>query len=137
MEAARRKRHHPAGAIEGGAARVARLDRKKGSNPGDSSSWSPPVAHDLQPLNQKPIETSMDLRKGIADKEGDIPERTRYANGGGIRIKASHKGELHRDLGVPAGEKIPAAKMEKAKAGASPAEKKRIVFAENAKHWDH
>jgi len=38
-------------------------------------------------------------------------------------------------LGVPAGEKIPEAKMEKAKKSASPAEKKRITFAENASKW--
>ena len=50
-------------------------------------------------------------------------------------IKPSHKGLLHKDLGVPAGKKIPVKKMEKAKKNASPAEKKRIVFAENAKKW--
>jgi len=50
-------------------------------------------------------------------------------------IKPSHKGLLHKDLGVPKGEKIPVKKMEKAKKNASPAEKKRIVFAENAKKW--
>ena len=50
-------------------------------------------------------------------------------------IKPSHKGLLQKDLGVPAGQKIPVKKMEKAKKNASPAEKKRIVFAENAKKW--
>lgn len=60
---------------------------------------------------------------------------TKRADGGGIHIKASHKGLLHKDLGVPEGEKIPAAKMERAKADASPAERKRITFAENARHW--
>lgn len=59
------------------------------------------------------------------------------AKGGGIHIKKSHEGLLHKDLGVAQGKPIPAAKMEKAKAHASPAEKKRIVFAENAKHWHH
>ena len=52
-----------------------------------------------------------------------------------IAIKPSHKGELHKELGVPQGKKIPVKKMEAAKANASPAEKKRIVFAENAKKW--
>ena len=50
-------------------------------------------------------------------------------------IKPSHKGLLHKDLGVPKGKKIPEKKLEKAKKNASPAEKKRIVFAENAKKW--
>lgn len=53
----------------------------------------------------------------------------------GIHIKKSHKGELHRDLGVPQGEPIPESKLEAAKANASPAEMKRIVFAENAKSF--
>lgn len=42
---------------------------------------------------------------------------------------------LHSELGVPAGEKIPAGKLEAAKAHAGPAERKRITFAENAKKW--
>ncbi len=54
-----------------------------------------------------------------------------------IKIKPSHKGMLHADLGVPAGEKIPAGKLEKASHSSDPAEKKRAVFAENAKKWKH
>lgn len=38
----------------------------------------------------------------------------RWAQGA---FKASHKGRLHRALGVPEGEKIPAAKMRAALAG--------------------
>lgn len=53
-----------------------------------------------------------------------------------IAIKPANKGKLHEDLGVPKGEKIPTKKMEAAKKNASPAEKKRIVFAENAKKWN-
>jgi hypothetical protein len=59
------------------------------------------------------------------------------ARGGGIDIKPSHKGRLHRDLGVAAGKPIPTAKLEKAKKDADPAEKKRIVFAENARRWNN
>ncbi len=55
----------------------------------------------------------------------------------GIHIKESHKGLLHEELGVSEGEKIPASKIEKAKKNASPAEMKRITFAENAKKWKH
>jgi hypothetical protein len=54
---------------------------------------------------------------------------------GGIQIKKSHKGELHKDLGVPAGHKIPAEKLAKAAKSKDPAVKKRAVFAENAKKW--
>ena len=52
-----------------------------------------------------------------------------------IRIKPSHKGELHKELGVKVGKKIPAKKLEEAKKDASPKEKKQIQFAENAKKW--
>ncbi|MGH7749609.1 MAG: hypothetical protein ACREQ5_33310 [Candidatus Dormibacteria bacterium] len=53
----------------------------------------------------------------------------------GIHIKESHKGKLHAELGVAASKKIPAGKLATAKKNASPAEKKRIVFAQNAKKW--
>lgn len=76
----------------------------------------------------KPPET-----KAVDDRSA---ENLRAA-GGSIHIKPSHRGMLHRELGVPPGEKIPAAKMEAAKAHASPAERKRITFAENAKKWNH
>jgi hypothetical protein len=56
---------------------------------------------------------------------------------GGIHIKESHKGLLHKDLGVPSGKPIPEKKLEKAEKSKSAAVRKRAVFAENAKHWKH
>lgn len=47
------------------------------------------------------------------------------------------KGALHKDLGVPEGKPIPAGKLEKAAHSSDPLEKKRAVFAENAKKWNH
>lgn len=49
-------------------------------------------------------------------------------------IKPSHKGLLHKKLGVPQGEKIPAKKLEQAKHSKSPAERKEATFAENFGH---
>ena len=60
-----------------------------------------------------------------------------HAAGGGIHIKASHKGLLHKELGVPEGKPIPAAKLAKAKNSSDPAERKRATFAANAKKWHH
>ena len=51
-----------------------------------------------------------------------------------VKIKPSHKGELHRDLGVPQGEKIPQRKLEQARHSENPAVRKRAVFAENFGH---
>jgi hypothetical protein len=52
-----------------------------------------------------------------------------------IRIKPSHKGLLHKKLGVAQGKPIPAAKVEKAENSKSPALRKEAQFAENAKKW--
>ncbi len=54
-----------------------------------------------------------------------------------IKIKPSHKGLLHKDLGVKPGKKIPTDKLKKAEKSSNPAERKRAVFAENAKKWNH
>lgn len=60
-----------------------------------------------------------------------------YKSGGGIHIKPSHKGLLHKSLGIAAGSPIPAKALSKAKNSSSAAVRKRAVFAENAKHWHH
>jgi hypothetical protein len=54
-----------------------------------------------------------------------------------IHIKPSHKGLLHKNLGVPAGKPIPESKVRAAEHSKDPAVRKRAVFAENAKHWKH
>lgn len=45
-----------------------------------------------------------------------------------------HKGALHRNLGVPVGQKIPAAKMAKAAATGSPKVKKEVALARTLNH---
>ncbi len=54
-----------------------------------------------------------------------------------IHIKPSHKGLLHKALGVPQGEKIPLSAIAKAKRSKSPAMRKRATFAMNARHFSH
>lgn len=54
-----------------------------------------------------------------------------------IHIKPSHAGLLHRDLGVPQGQPIPASKLQSAEHSSDPAVRRRAVFAENAKGFDH
>ena len=58
-------------------------------------------------------------------------------SGGGIHVKKSHQGLLHKNLGVAKGEPIPAKKLAKAEHSSDPKVRKRAVFAENAKHWHH
>lgn len=66
---------------------------------------------------------------------GSIP----HLAGGGkntIHIKESKKGSLHRALGIPQGEKIPASRLQD-KPGDSPEMKKKKLFARNSKKWSH
>jgi len=48
-----------------------------------------------------------------------------------VKIKPSHKGLLHKKLGVPEGEKIPPEKVAAAKNSSSPALRKEATFAQN------
>lgn len=59
------------------------------------------------------------------------------AKGSGIHINPAHKGDLHRKLGVPEGQKIPDAKLQAAKNSPNPATRKQANFAINAKHFNH
>lgn len=49
-------------------------------------------------------------------------------------IKPSHRGLLHKKLGVPQGQKIPEAKIVAAKESKSPALRKEATFAQNFGH---
>lgn len=54
-----------------------------------------------------------------------------------INIKPSHKGLLHEDLGVPADQPIPTAKLNEARTSTNPAVRRRVIFAQNAKKFNH
>lgn len=54
-----------------------------------------------------------------------------------IMIKPSHKGLLHKKLGVPQGQKIPQARIDKAAKSKSPALRKEADFAKIAKKFQH
>ena len=54
-----------------------------------------------------------------------------------IKIKASHKGKLHKALGVKKGKKLTSAEISKAKNSKNPKVRKEATFAANAKKWKH
>lgn len=54
-----------------------------------------------------------------------------------LSIHIKRPGQLHRDLGVKQGEKIPAYKLAAAKNSKDPVVRKRASFAFNAKKWNH
>jgi hypothetical protein len=52
-----------------------------------------------------------------------------------IQIKPSRVGSLHRALGVPQGQKIPASKIAAAAKSSNPNLRKKANFAKNAASW--
>lgn len=54
-----------------------------------------------------------------------------------IKIKPSHKGLLHEDLGVPEGKKLTQAELNKGLHSEDPKVRSRTHFALNARKWDH
>lgn len=56
---------------------------------------------------------------------------------GGISLKKSHAGRLHKALGVAPTKKIPLATLLKAKRSKSAAVRKEATFAVNARKWKH
>lgn len=56
-----------------------------------------------------------------------------YASGGWIKGAIKHPGALHRELHVPEGEKIPAAKLAKAAHSENPKLRRRAVLAKTLK----
>lgn len=63
-----------------------------------------------------------------------------YARGGGskwIQGAIKHPGALHRSLGVPQGEKIPAAKLAKAEHSSNPTLRRRATLAKTLKGMKH
>lgn len=61
---------------------------------------------------------------------------TKVAKKNGKLVLHLKKNALHEDLGVPAGEKIPASKLA-VKSTDTPLEVKRKTFAKNAAKWHH
>ncbi len=102
----------------------------------DDIGSSEPDDEGQEDQNKKPPQKK---KKG-GKVDGAMPKQRldkRSRGGSGIHIKPSHKGLLHKDLGVKSSKPIPEAKLEKAKNSSDPAVRKRATFAENAKHWKH
>jgi len=54
-----------------------------------------------------------------------------------IEIKPSHKGLLHKNLGVPQGQKLSAHELNVAANSHDPKVRERANFAIQAKKWNH
>lgn len=54
-----------------------------------------------------------------------------------IRIKPSHKGDLHKALGIPQDKPIPEAKLDAAKRSSNAHVREMATFAKNARGFKH
>jgi hypothetical protein len=54
-----------------------------------------------------------------------------------ILIKTKNRGKLRRKMGIPAGQPIPAGRLQEELHSKSEATRKEAQFAENAKGWNH
>jgi uncharacterized protein YdaT len=86
------------------------------------------------------------LGKGYSDASAirignSVGDKALSHEGGGavsghwIKGAIKHPGALHRDLGVPEGEKIPAAKLKAAEHSDNPKTRKRAQLADTMKHF--
>lgn len=66
-----------------------------------------------------------------------VKDEKAYEKKASINIKPSHKGLLHKNMGVAASKPLSTGSLKAAESHAGPAEKKRIVFALNAKKFKH
>lgn len=73
---------------------------------------------------------------GLADTDMDEPS-DKKSSGKWIAGAIKHPGALHRELGVPAGKKIPAAKLAKAAHSNNPTLRRRVRFAKELKSFHH
>jgi hypothetical protein len=93
--------------------------------------------------NTRDFKDVFEYKKGgcvgeYADGE-DVIEGVPHKKGMDIKIK--HPGALHKELGIPENKKIPTKKIDselsKAKKDDDTTLEKRLVFAKNARKWNH
>ena len=62
-------------------------------------------------------------------KGGRVPKKEFHPGG--------HKGKLHREMGIPESETIPAAKLEAATHSSNPEKRRDAIRAKTMKSWNH
>lgn len=75
-------------------------------------------------------------RGGSVHGEAAKERPDRRARGGGFH-PGGEKGKLHREIGVPVGEKIPAEKLAAAKRSDNPEIRRDAIRAATMKKWHH
>lgn len=140
----RAKRH----GVEGAGAK-ARMDRPKRARGGSIRDEFNAAVNDQParpPIREPGPLPAVHNREAGADEPHEMAEPKKgWADGqprkSGGRAKGFHpggeKGKLHREIGVPAGEKIPAEKLAEAKRSRNPEIRRDAIRAATMKKWDH
>lgn len=153
-----RRKFKRGGKVEG-AHETVRADRKprtgnKRAHMADGGSFVPTERFGFSPVMGSAVSRNLGLKAGgvaHADKEQDKaliraevrPEALKRRKAGGeadakwIGKAIRHPGALHKELHVPAGEKIPAKKLKKAVHSTNKLVAKRAQFAEELKGFHH
>jgi hypothetical protein len=84
----------------------------------------------------KPVKSNYNYGKSRTKDEQDLADIVQKKRGGWIAEATKNKGALHRALGVPQGEKIPAAKLNKAAHSSNPKMAKRAQLAKTLKSFN-
>jgi hypothetical protein len=71
------------------------------------------------------------------DREEDAEVKTQTVHLGRKGSFDVKKGELHEDLGIPLGEKIPEERLQEAEHSKSPVIRRRAISAEGFRHMRH
>jgi len=149
--------HHPACYMaEGGDVPADGTPPDNASTDEINQSFMRGVAEQEQPASSHPLEWNeqsrqWDLRDHTGNKIGSFPTYTgaqKYADmvaskeipqkmAKGGKIGPVKKGALHKQMGVPQGQPMPAKRLEQATHSDNELLRKRAQFAENAKHWNH
>lgn len=140
-----RKRRRKGGIANGMMARP-RLDRRSrkpnmGGMPGPGG--SPLASATGSPIKpSEPASAPGPVPRGTLDDDGDKPlgdEGPMLKRGGKTPNfhPGGEKGKLHREMGIPEGEKIPATKLRAATHSSDPEKRRDAIRAETMKKWHH
>jgi hypothetical protein len=96
-----------------------------------------PAEHDSKRGEDYGTPVQHNTMDGFPSKMALSRKRGGAASGKWIKGAISHPGALHKELHVPAGEKIPAKKLDKAAHSSNPKERKRAVLAKTLSGFHH
>lgn len=135
----KKKRRRRGGSVHGETTKE-RPDRRRRASGGSADSADPYDAADMKrpPSSQEQI-SKIQLLSDMPEYPKSWPPPQKQARGGHTKEfhPGGEKGKLHREIGVPVGEKIPAEKLAAAKRSDNPEIRRDAIRAATMKKWHH